>query len=243
MSENNAIVNSVIDIIQSTGDHERKEKQVVNSVSRILSNDSDAKITPNDAQRIYTAWADSYDKDHGDKVYFYKTPIRAAKHFAELFIEAERAAVKVLDIAAGTGAVGLELQRLGLTDIDAVDANQAMLDVAKSKNVYNRLICDFLGPNTLDIKDDAYDGAVATACFYRTHVHEDCFPELIRVIKPGGLLLMQIRGDALEEMVGFKEAMKQLENDQKWTLVKEEYFPNWFSDKAIEGFRVVYRIN
>ncbi|CAH1778151.1 unnamed protein product [Owenia fusiformis] len=242
MSENNALINSVIKVIQSTGDRERKENQVSNSIG-ILLNDSDAKVTSNDAQRIYTAWANTYDKDHDDNVYIYKTPLRAARHFAELFPEVERPRVKVLDIAAGTGTVGQELHKQGFRDIDAVDANQAMLDVAKSKNVYNRLICDFLGPNALDIKDYTYDGAVATACFYKSHVTEDCFPELIRIIKPGGLLLMQIRGDALKEMVGFTEAMKRLENDQKWTLVKEEYFPNWYSDKAINGFRVVYRIS
>ncbi|CAH1778193.1 unnamed protein product [Owenia fusiformis] len=134
------------------------------------------------------------------------------------------------------------LQRLGFTDIDAIDANQAMLDVAKSKNVYNRLICDFLGLNTLDIKNDTYDGAVATGCFNESHVTGDCFPELVRIMKPGGLILIQIRADLLEKMVGFKEAMEQLENDKMWTLVKKEYFPNWYVDKPIDGFRAVFRI-
>ena len=37
--------------------------------------------------------------------------------------------------------------------MDGVDAAQKMLDVAKRKNLYQRLICEYLGENKLDIKD------------------------------------------------------------------------------------------
>jgi len=37
--------------------------------------------------------------------------------------------------------------------LDALDASQEMLNQAKSKNIYDRLICDFMGPNKLEIAD------------------------------------------------------------------------------------------
>ena len=41
----------------------------------------------------------------------------------------------------------------GYTNIDALDANPKMLEQARKKGIYKRLICDFMGPNRLDIQD------------------------------------------------------------------------------------------
>ncbi|CAH1778124.1 unnamed protein product [Owenia fusiformis] len=204
---------------------------------------SDLNMAVDDTQGIYSKWAQTYDEDLNENGYNYGTPILAARHFAKLFQEGERSNVKVLDVAAGTGVVGLELKKRGFSDIDAVDANQAMLDIAKSKQVYNRLICDLIGSNSLDIQDDTYDGAVATGCFSKSHVNQDCFHELTRIIKPGGYLLIQIISEVLETLVGFEEAMEQLEKENVWTIAKRERFPDWHPHKAGDGMRIICRIN
>ena len=46
-----------------------------------------------------------------------------------------------LDVAAGTSILGLELNKLGYTYIDALDMSQEMINRAKNKKVYTKLIC------------------------------------------------------------------------------------------------------
>ena len=46
-----------------------------------------------------------------------------------------------------------QLFDIGFKNLDAVDASAQMLEVAKNKDIYKRLICDYLGPNRLDIED------------------------------------------------------------------------------------------
>ncbi|CAH1778197.1 unnamed protein product, partial [Owenia fusiformis] len=137
-------------------------------------------ITQAEVGDFYEQWAATYDKDLLLNGYNSSTPIVAARELAE-YIDDKSA--PVLDLAAGTGIVGGELKRLGFTHIDALDASQAMLDKATEKNVYKRLICDYMGPNRLDIEDNTYGGAVATACFVTGHARQDCFLEIIRVLK------------------------------------------------------------
>ena len=53
--------------------------------------------------------------------------------------------IKVMDAGAGTGLVGVELHKFGLTTIDALDISPRMLEEAKKKNVYRKFICAALG--------------------------------------------------------------------------------------------------
>ena len=49
----------------------------------------------------------------------------------------------------------MQLIRQGFskTQIDAVDASREMLDIAKEKDIYERLICDYIGEHQLPIED------------------------------------------------------------------------------------------
>ena len=44
----------------------------------------------------------------------------------------------------------------GFTNLDALDANQAMLDKARAKRVYTNFICDYMGPNKLAVENGEY---------------------------------------------------------------------------------------
>ncbi|XP_066266157.1 methyltransferase-like protein 27 isoform X1 [Branchiostoma lanceolatum] len=76
-----------------------------------------------------------------------------AETLAEKLAGTDRRKFRILDVAAGTGLAGEELQKIGFTNMDAVDCSQKMLDEAKAKNIYGRLICDFVGPDQLDIQN------------------------------------------------------------------------------------------
>ena len=47
----------------------------------------------------------------------------------------------------------LQLYEGGYVNIDALDGSPEMLEEAKRKDIYKRIICDYLGPNKLDIED------------------------------------------------------------------------------------------
>ena len=44
----------------------------------------------------------------------------------------------------------------GYPNIDALDGSPEMLEEAKRKDIYRRIICDYLGPNRLDIEDGKF---------------------------------------------------------------------------------------
>ncbi|CAH1778200.1 unnamed protein product, partial [Owenia fusiformis] len=99
------------------------------------------------------------------------------------------------------------------------------------------------GPNRLDIEDNTYGGAVATGCFLEGHAKQDCFLEIIRVVKPGGVLVFQLNKTGLSKsyLAGFEDTLKAHEDDKLWTLVKKEFVPKLLGNE--DGLRYVYRIN
>jgi len=44
----------------------------------------------------------------------------------------------VVDVAAGTGLIGIELSKNGFNTIDAIDASDAMLSLLKQKGIYRK---------------------------------------------------------------------------------------------------------
>ncbi|CAH1778196.1 unnamed protein product [Owenia fusiformis] len=208
-------------------------------VNTLINKSAQEGITQAEVDDIYKQWAKTYDQDTLLNSYSSTKPLAAARVLAE-YIEDKSA--PVLDLAAGTGIVGVELKELGFTNIDALDASQAMLDQATEKNVYKRLICDYMGPNTLDIKDNTYSGAVATGCFGEGHAKQDCFLEIIRVIKPGGTLVFQITNAKVSStcLIGFDDTLNTHEDNNLWTLIKKELVSS--SVGTGDYLRFVYRI-
>ena len=136
-----------------------------------------------DVRNLYANWAENYDKDVG--ALNYDGPAIAAKILAGLYPSDERAAVKILDLGAGTGLGGMHMKKHGFSNIDATDLSQEMLDIAAEKNVYTDLIPANFGTEPTDIADDTYDCLVGVGCFIPGHLDHACFPEIRRVVKPG----------------------------------------------------------
>lgn len=135
---------------------------------------------PDSAKELYGKWAATYDNSFGDG-WGYIAPREIAAVFKELSDGNE----PILDIGAGTGLVAAQLG--GLT-VDGIDITKEMLDVAGEKGLYrNRIVGDLLKP--LDIADGAYAGMISSGTFTHGHVGPECFPELIRVCRPGALFV------------------------------------------------------
>ena len=57
----------------------------------------------------------------------------------ENFPEKAKDDLKIIDVGAGTGLIGIELQNLGYSNLHALDISPEMLKEAKKRNIYKRL--------------------------------------------------------------------------------------------------------
>ena len=152
-----------------------------------------------EARALYREWAQGYDKAMLEGL-GYVTPARTAQLLAAYLPRCE---ARVLDVGAGTGLAGVELARLGFTQVDALDFSAQMLAVAGSRGVYETLVeADLMQP--LPLAGNLFDAMICTGTFTHAHVGADCLPELFRVLKPGGLFACTVHKDVWVE-AGFAE--------------------------------------
>ena len=185
----------------------------------------------------YDEWAKDYDADIADD-FGYVMPQIAAEVFGRHVGRDARA----LDAGAGTGLVGVELRRLGYSEIDAMDMSQGMLDQARETGVYSGLYQMTLGER-LDFETGSYDATIGVGVLTVGHAPASSLDELARVTRPGGFVVFTLRPDVYEEN-GFREKQAALVEDGKWELVEvtDEFYglPKGEPDVT---FRVwVYRV-
>ncbi len=161
----------------------------------------------------YDEWANEYDNNiEGD--FGYVMPRMAAETFAR-FVSKD---AKVLDAGAGTGLVGVELNRLGYSDIEAMDMSRGMLEEARAKKVYCAFHQMTMG-ETLGLETDSYDAVIGVGVLTLGHAPAHSLDELVRVTKPGGCVAFTLRPDVYEQN-GFRERQELLVSQGKWELVE-----------------------
>ena len=80
----------------------------------------------------------------------------------------------------------MELFKLGYTNIDALDISQEMLNEAKKKNIYKRLICAPITVQQIsEIQTGEYHAMISTGALAIAHVQPEAVEEMIRMVKPG----------------------------------------------------------
>jgi SAM-dependent methyltransferase len=155
---------------------------------------------PDDARRMYGDWAETYDTSFGT-AWGYIAP----REIAAILRGEIGPQTAVLDIGAGTGLVAEHLR--GLT-VDALDITPEMLEVARPKGLYRHLMLGDL-TRVLDIPDASYDAIVSCGTFTHGHVGPECFPELLRITKPGAVFVCGTIGPVLDG-AGFGSALARL---------------------------------
>ena len=161
----------------------------------------------------YDEWAKEYDDDLADD-FGYVMPRMAAETFAR-FVPKD---ASILDAGAGTGLVGVELSRLGYSEIEAMDMSSGMLRVAGAKGVYGALHQMVMG-EPLGFENDRYDAILGVGVLTLGHAPANSLDELVRVTKPGGCIAFTLRPDVYEQN-GFREKQEQLVADGKWELAE-----------------------
>ena len=160
------------------------------------------------AQR-YDAWAAEYDDDHEE--WGWVGPLKAVERLL-----AHGHPTTVLDAGCGTGGVGRALRAMEWSGaLTGVDLSSGMLARAADGAWYDHLIHASLTGLPLD--DASVDAYVATGVYTHGHVGSEGFSEALRVVRPGGLVVLTVRDEmwaALEP-----EAMR-LERGGAWQLVE-----------------------
>ena len=160
----------------------------------------------------YDQWANEYDEDLADD-FGYVMPRMAAEIF-ERFVAKD---ARVLDAGAGTGLVGVELNKLGYGNLEAMDISRGMLEVAGAKNVYGALHQKVMG-EPLGFDTDSYDATIGVGVLTLGHAPASSLDELVRVTKPGGVIAFTLRPDVYRQN-GFREKQDELAAEGKWELV------------------------
>ena len=142
--------------------------------------------SPDENRELYASWAETYEETFvAASGYVYH------QHVARLLIEGGQPTGPVLDVGCGTGIVGVELDRLGVTDIDGVDISPEMLGQARAKGIYRDLFTADLTVG-MDVADNAYAAIISAGAFTHGHLAAEPIAELVRVARPGSQCVIGI---------------------------------------------------
>lgn len=169
---------------------------------------------------VYSKWTENAKYESDLLAGGYEAPALTVKYFTDSYTTEERGNIRVIDIGAGTGMVARGLQKQGFRHVDALDPSEAMLAVAKREKLYENYFCEFITDERLPIPPDTYDGLTASGCFGPNHIGSDALPEIVRIVKPGGIIVIVTRASYLDTHSDFKDRLLPLidrfEQEGKW---------------------------
>ncbi|MES0001435.1 class I SAM-dependent methyltransferase [Mesorhizobium sp. M0051] len=168
---------------------------------------------PEEVAALYNSWSQTYDADMSAAGYRHPTICLAllARHLP-------RGAAPLLDAGAGTGLIGEWLNIAGCPEVEALDISEGMLAQAARKGVYSALHCLALGGH-LPFADGAYAGIISAGVFTSGHVGVEGLDELIRICRPGGVIVLTVKNTLWE--AGFAARITELEAQGLVTRIEE----------------------
>ncbi|MFN4157162.1 MAG: class I SAM-dependent DNA methyltransferase [Gemmobacter sp.] len=152
--------------------------------------------SPDQIAASYDAWAETYEAEMRAAGYRHPSIVLAllSRHLPA-------GAGPVLDAGAGTGLIGEWLPIMGYPEAEALDLSEGMLAVAASKGVYARLHRVALG-GPLPFADGHFAGIVSAGVFTTGHVGAEALPELFRVARAGGVIVLTVKMPLWEDSIG-----------------------------------------
>jgi len=194
---------------------------------------------------VYKTWATSYQSDM-DTVNPKKSEHVA--QFAHELVVADRknpAELTVLDCAAGTGSVGVELVKYGFKNITATDYCQEMLDKAKERGCYKEFVCCKFGTATPKVLyPRKFDVVVMHGGFAAGHIPLSSLHTMARLCKKGGIVINSMSlqySHFVEEYMDIHPYIQELAETGVWKVEFTRVLDNCMADRhaLVHGFRVL----
>ena len=164
--------------------------------------------SPDDNRELYAKWAATYEQFLNNYRYIY------ARQVAKIFAERSPAGSgAVLDAGCGTGRLGWELARLGVSPVDGIDISPEMMAEARTVTgpdgapCYRHLIeADLTG--SIALETGSYAGLVSSGMFTHGHVGPEALAELLRVVRPGSAGVIGVNSSIFESN-GYKDRLER----------------------------------
>ena len=187
-----------------------------------------------DLQNVYNQWAAAYDYDNDNLLGTVSQPLSV-----QIFQEyTEDKSLRIIDVGCGTGLVGMELEKVGYSNFDGIDISQEMIDIAKYRG-YSKLFIGSLN-DSLPYENDEYDAAFCVGVFTHGHVGSDRLDELVRIVKPGGVICFTIN-EGVYKSYGFNLKIKKLESEHVWKIL-EMRKNDYMVKKNVKGFYCIVEV-
>jgi predicted TPR repeat methyltransferase len=169
-----------------------------------------------DSQTLYDQWAGRYNTELINE-YGYIAPFITVDKLKDFHLDKD---IEIIDVGCGTGLVGLELHKLGYSNIDGYDISQKMLKAAKKTKIYKSLKqvdlnLDSFSPNK------TYDLLICVGSFGYGALGPKAFINLLKLVKSRGLIMILMNSEPFIS-----------ENYQKYILELEKQ--KLFSIKSID---------
>jgi SAM-dependent methyltransferase len=193
--------------------------------------------TVGELEARYAAWASTYDAEIAAAGYRLSALVTG---FVARYVPVSDD--PILDAGCGTGLAGDNLHIVGYRNLVGIDLSEQMLALAARLGIYVGLHRMVLGEQ-LDFPDDRFAAVVATGVFTEGHAPHSSFDELIRVTRPGGHVIFNVRDDIFERH-GFREKQESLVAVKRWRLMEmsEPFRPFTIKEAGVVARFFVYRV-
>jgi len=164
--------------------------------------------TPDDNVNYYGKLAESYDGDFAQGL-GYALPLAVAKEYRRV---ARNDDDPIVDIGCGTGLLAEALDDKEIV-IDGLDISDAMLAIAKTKNLYRHLypvdLTEPLAPHLCN-----YGAVLSCGTFTHGHLGADAMVRLLGIGRRSALFVLTVNKEHYQKM-GFQSALDSLQQNQQ----------------------------
>lgn len=145
----------------------------------------------------------------------------------------------VLDIGTGTGVIPRNLYRYG-AKWTGTDISENQIEQAKILSKGMDIAYYPLAAENIDFPDESFDVITACQCFWYFN-HEQIMPELFRMLKPDGrILILYMAWLPFEDEIAGASEKLVLKYNPAWSGKEETVHPIFIPDCYQEKFELVY---